>query len=75
VQFSSFPFALSGPEQTGQSRKFRAGSQSTMLGMSAGSTTVAPCAFNAATASVITCFCSVVNPPRGFKELPDVTAS
>jgi hypothetical protein len=72
---SSFPFALSGPEQTCQSRKFRDGSQSTMLGMSAGSTTVAPCAVNAAIASAITCFCSIGNPPRGFKEPPDVTAS
>src|SRR6185312_15530645 len=45
-QSASLPLALSAPEHWPHARKLLWGSLSTMLGMSAGSTTIAPCCFN-----------------------------
>src|SRR6266705_2931758 len=44
-QAASLPFALSSPLQTLQLRKLSPGSLARTLGMSAGSTTTAPCCF------------------------------
>src|SRR5579871_3787935 len=51
---SSLPFAFSTPEHVFHLNIFFAGSVATTLGISAGSTTVAPWRFNAAIASDIT---------------------
>ena len=64
-QSSSLPFACSAPEQKSHSRKLFFGSLSTTLGMSAGSTMIAPCCFSTAIASAIAFACSAFRPPRG----------
>ena len=60
----SLPLAWSAPEQKSQAAKFSAGSFAARLGTSAGSTTIAPCAFSTAIASLITRACSALRPPR-----------
>jgi hypothetical protein len=46
-----------------------------MLGMSAGSTITAPCAFSTAIASSITFFCAAFRNPRGVVLPPTFTLS
>ncbi len=63
-QLSSLPFACSAPEQKSHAAKLSFGSFAARLGTSAGSTTIAPCAFRMAIASAITRACSAFRPPR-----------
>src|SRR5439155_3716196 len=63
-QFSSFPLASFAPEHCPRSTKLFFGSLSTTLGISAGSTTTAPCCLSTAIASVMTLAWSAFNPPR-----------
>src|SRR5689334_3268565 len=55
VQFSSEPFPLPAPEHMLHFRKLFAGSGERTLGIFAGSTITAPCAFNTAIASDMAC--------------------
>src|SRR5258708_16338002 len=63
-QSASRPFDWS-PLHGLQLRKLLLALVSVTLGMSAGSTTVAPCCFSTAIASSMIFFCASFNPPRG----------
>src|SRR5258705_8122358 len=64
-QFWSLPFPSPDPEQVFHNTKLLAGSLSTTLGISAGSTITAPCLRRTAIASTIAAVCSAFNPPLG----------
>src|SRR5258708_15854858 len=64
-QDSSLPFSFSRPEQVFHLSKLFCGSLETTLGISAGSTMMAPSFLRIAIASAITFFWSACRPPRG----------
>jgi hypothetical protein len=74
-QSLSRPRPCSAPEQTPHFRRLRLSSLSTTLGMSAGSTTTAPCCFKTSMASAMTFAWSGVRPPRGSVALGGVALS